>query len=71
MNARPEKIAVKGQKKRILVTGGCGFIGTNFIRYMFGKYPDYHIVNFDKLTYAGKRKNLRDLEKTSRYSFIK
>ncbi len=71
MNAKPDKITTKRRKKKILITGGCGFIGTNFIHYLFKKYPDYKLVNFDKLTYAGKWENLRDLEKTSRYSFIK
>ncbi|MBU0568540.1 GDP-mannose 4,6-dehydratase, partial [bacterium] len=39
--------------KKLLVTGGAGFIGSNFIKYILGKYPDYRIVNLDKLTYAG------------------
>ncbi len=56
---------------RLLVTGGAGFIGSNFIRYMLGKYPDYEIVNLDKLTYAGNLENLRDVEKAPRYSFVK
>ena len=57
--------------RRILVTGGAGFIGSNFIRHMLGKYPDYEIVNLDKLTYAGNLENLRDIENDSRYSFVK
>ena len=56
---------------KILVTGGCGFIGSNFIHYIFSKHPDYQIVNLDKLTYAGNPENLSDLEKDKRYSFIK
>jgi len=56
---------------KILVTGGAGFIGSNFIRYMLNKYPDYKIVNLDKLTYAGNLDNLRDIEKDPRYNFIK
>ncbi|MFA5866600.1 MAG: dTDP-glucose 4,6-dehydratase [Actinomycetota bacterium] len=56
---------------RLLVTGGAGFIGSNFIRYMLDKYPDYEIVNLDKLTYAGNLENLRDVEKDPRYSFVK
>lgn len=56
---------------KILVTGGCGFIGTNFIRMMFKKHPDWQIVNLDKLTYAGNRLNLLDLEKNEpRYQFV-
>lgn len=54
----------------ILVTGGAGFIGSNFIRYMLSKY-DYNIVNLDKLTYAGNLENLRDVENDKRYHFIK
>jgi dTDP-glucose 4,6-dehydratase len=57
--------------KRFLVTGGCGFIGSNFIRYMLGNYQDCFITNLDKLTYAGNPDNLRDLEKEDRYKFIK
>ncbi len=56
---------------RLLVTGGAGFIGSNFIRYMLGKYPGYEIINLDKLTYAGNLENLRDIESDSRYSFVK
>jgi len=57
----------------ILVTGGCGFIGSNFIRFMLQKYPDYKITNLDKLTYAGNPNNLRDVEKQfkERYKFVK
>lgn len=54
----------------ILVTGGAGFIGSNFIHYMFKKYPDYKIVNLDLLTYAGNLKNLKDIEKNINYKFI-
>jgi dTDP-glucose 4,6-dehydratase len=56
---------------KLLVTGGCGFIGSNFIRYMLEKYPDYQIVNLDKLTYAGNPANLKDLENNPNYSFVK
>lgn len=55
---------------KLLVTGGSGFIGCNFIRHMLNKYPDYHIINMDKLTYAGNPENLRDLESSPRYTFI-
>ncbi len=54
-----------------LITGGAGFIGSNFIRYLLNRYQDLQILNFDKLTYAGNLKNLSDIEKDSRYSFIK
>ncbi len=54
-----------------LITGGSGFIGSNFIRYMLENYQDCSITNLDKLTYAGNPDNLRDIEKDSRYSFIK
>ena len=56
---------------KILVTGGCGFIGSNFIKHMLKKYPVYKIVNLDKLTYCGNPDNLRDIEKDLRYAFIK
>lgn len=56
---------------KLLVTGGSGFIGSNFIRYWFEKYPKDSIVNLDKLTYAGHPENLLDLEKSPRYTFIK
>lgn len=56
---------------KILVTGGCGFIGSNFIRHMLYKYPDYFITNLDALTYAGNTENLKDLEKDRRYSFVR
>ncbi|MFC1625816.1 dTDP-glucose 4,6-dehydratase [Patescibacteria group bacterium] len=56
---------------KLLVTGGAGFIGTNFVRYWFKKYPKDHIINLDKLTYAGHRENLLDLEGSSHYTFIK
>ncbi len=56
--------------KSILVTGGAGFIGSNFVRYMLDRYPDYQIKVLDALTYAGNKDNLKDLEKDKRYSFI-
>jgi dTDP-glucose 4,6-dehydratase len=55
---------------RILVTGGCGFIGSNFVRYVLGAHPDYQVTNIDALTYAGNRANLADLEQSERYRFV-
>lgn len=57
--------------KKILVTGGAGFIGSNFIRYMLNKYKDIEIVNLDALTYAGNLENLKDVENNTNYTFIK
>ena len=57
--------------KKILVTGGCGFIGSNFIRHILDKYDDYHVTNLDKLTYAGNLDNLKDISKDKRYKFVK
>src|SRR3989344_2856143 len=56
---------------KILVTGGAGFIGSNFIHYWIKNHLDDEIVNFDKLTYAGNLENLKDIEKNSKYTFIK
>lgn len=56
--------------KTYLVTGGAGFIGSNFIHYMLNKYSDIKLINLDKLTYAGNLENLKDIEKDSRYSFV-
>ncbi|HDR7781237.1 MULTISPECIES: dTDP-glucose 4,6-dehydratase [Bacillus cereus group] len=56
---------------KVLVTGGAGFIGSNFVRYMVKKYPKYNIVNLDTLTYAGNLENLKDIEELSNYRFIK
>jgi len=56
---------------KLLVTGGAGFIGSNFILYWLKTHTDDHIVNLDKLTYAGNLENLKDVEKDPRYSFIK
>ena len=55
---------------RLLVTGGAGFIGTNFIIYWLKNHPDDTVVNFDKLTYAGNLENLSSIEKDPRYSFV-
>lgn len=55
---------------RLLITGGAGFIGSNFIHYILKKYPRYRVINLDKLTYCGNLDNLKDI-KTSRYKFIR
>jgi dTDP-glucose 4,6-dehydratase len=55
----------------LLITGGCGFIGSNFIKYWLSKYPKDNIVNLDKLTYAGNLENLKDIENNLNYQFIK
>jgi dTDP-glucose 4,6-dehydratase len=54
----------------VLVTGGAGFIGSNFIIYMLNKYPDYEIINLDALTYAGNLSNLKSIEKSINYTFV-
>jgi dTDP-glucose 4,6-dehydratase len=58
------------EDKTLLVTGGAGFIGSNFIHYMLKNYPDCKIINLDKLTYAGNLDNLKDVENSPRYEFI-
>ena len=55
---------------RLVVTGGAGFIGSNFVRYMLARHDDVEIVNLDKLTYAGNLENLRDVEDDPRYTFV-
>lgn len=57
--------------KSILVTGGAGFIGSNFVPYFCKKYPEYHIINLDKLTYAGDLNNVKECENDSNYTFVK
>lgn len=57
-------------KKHILVTGGAGFIGSHVIRRLVNEYPDYLIINLDKLTYAGNLENLKDVEKSTNYRFV-
>jgi len=57
--------------QNLLITGGAGFIGSNFVRQMLTKYRDYQLVVFDKLTYAGNLDNLRDVEKNPRYAFVR
>lgn len=57
--------------KHILITGGAGFIGSHVVRRFVTNYPDYQIVNFDTLTYAGNLENIKDIEKSSNYTFVK
>ena len=56
--------------RSILIAGGAGFIGSNFVRYILDKYPDYRVVVYDKLTYAGNLDNLRDVADDPRYAFV-
>ncbi|MEG0499044.1 MAG: GDP-mannose 4,6-dehydratase, partial [Alistipes sp.] len=58
-------------KRTILITGGAGFIGSHVVRLFVTKYPEYNIVNLDKLTYAGNLANLTDIEKAPNYTFVK
>ncbi len=58
-------------KKTIFITGGAGFIGSHVVRLFVNKYPDYKIINIDKLTYAGNLENLKDVENASNYAFEK
>ena len=56
--------------KKVLITGGAGFIGSNFIHYILSKYNDYQVINLDKLTYAANLENLKDIEDNKNYKFI-
>ena len=58
-------------KRNILITGGAGFIGSHVVRLFVTKYPEYHIINLDKLTYAGNLANLTDIEQQPNYTFVK
>lgn len=57
--------------RNILITGGAGFIGSHVVRLFVNKYPEYHIINLDKLTYAGNLANLKDVENQPNYTFVK
>ena len=57
--------------KNIIITGGAGFIGSHVVRLFVNKYPEYHIINVDKLTYAGNLANLKDIENKPNYTFVK
>src|SRR5688572_30637681 len=54
----------------VLVTGGAGFIGSNFVRYALQTHPDWHVTNLDKLTYAGRKENLHDVMNNPRHTFV-
>ncbi|MBD0379703.1 dTDP-glucose 4,6-dehydratase [Paenibacillus sedimenti] len=56
---------------KLLITGGAGFIGSNFVHYMLNRYPNYELVNLDALTYAGNLENLTEIEGNSKYTFVK
>jgi dTDP-glucose 4,6-dehydratase len=58
-------------QSRWLITGGAGFIGSNYVRYLLKRHRDIEILNFDNLTYAGNLNNLSDIEKDPRYTFVK
>ena len=58
------------KQMKMLVTGGAGFIGSNFVHYMIEKHPEYELVNLDLLTYAGNLESLKDIEDVPNYKFV-
>jgi dTDP-glucose 4,6-dehydratase len=62
---------MKNFKKRILITGGAGFIGSHLVQHFVKKYPEYRIINLDNLTYAGNLENLKEIEQEMNYTFVK
>jgi dTDP-glucose 4,6-dehydratase len=61
----------EGEQMNLLVTGGAGFIASNFVHYILNKYPDYKVTNYDLLTYAGNLENLKDIEGNPNYTFVR
>ena len=71
MNSNPLTIGAYNMSQTLLITGGAGFIGSHVVRLFVNKYPNYNIINLDKLTYAGNLENLTDIEDKNNYRFIK
>ena len=65
------KKSKENDMKNIVITGGAGFIGSHVVRLFVNKYPEYNIINLDKLTYAGNLANLKDIEDKPNYKFVK